>query len=96
MRDRRKKRLSPGKRAALVLALLIVLGGIGALVYPAVSQWWNARGQSEVVADYAEEISGLDDIDKDAELQKAADQYGVDLDTVKNFMELFSFRSSDA
>ena len=71
MRDRRKKRLSPGKRAALVLAILIVLGGIGALVYPAVSQWWNARGQSEVVADYAEEISGLGDIDKDAELQRA-------------------------
>ena len=71
MRDRRKKRLSPGKGAALVLAILIVLGGIGTLVYPAVSQWWNARGQSEVVADYAEEISGLDDTDKDAELQRA-------------------------
>ena len=71
MRDIRKKRLSPCKRAALVLAVLILLGGIGALAYPAVSQWWNARGQSEVVADYAGEISGLDDADRDAELQRA-------------------------
>ena len=71
MRDRRKKRLSPCKRAALVLAILIVLGGTGALAYPAVSQWWNARGQSVVVADYAEEIGLLDDTGKDAELQRA-------------------------
>ena len=35
------------------------------------------------------ELEGLTvtDEDKDAELQKAADQYGVDLDTVKNFMD---------
>ena len=71
MRDRTKKRLSPCRRAALVPAVLIVLGGLGALVYPAVSQWWNARGQSGVVAAYAEEISGLDDNDRDAELQRA-------------------------
>ena len=35
------------------------------------------------------ELEGLTvtEEDKDAELQKAADQYGVDLDTVKNFMD---------
>ena len=71
MRERRKERLSPGRKAALVLAVLIVLGGIGALAYPAVSQWWNARDQSEVVAEYAEEISGLDDKDRDEELRRA-------------------------
>ena len=33
----------------------------------------------------------MTDEDKEAELKKAADQYGVDVDTVKNFMDTEMF-----
>lgn len=75
VRSRRKKkqRLSTGQKVALTLSLLIVLGGAAALAYPAFSQWWNARDQSSVVADYAQEIGCLDDTDTEEQLQRARD-----------------------
>ena len=47
------------KRLLLLLAGLIFLGGVGLLLYPTVSQWWNARSQSDVIANYADEIADL-------------------------------------
>ena len=70
---KKKQRLSTGQKVALALAFLIVLGGAAALAYPAFSQWWNARDQSAVISDYAEEIGCLDDTDAEEQLQRARD-----------------------
>ena len=72
-RRKKKRRLSAGQKVALFLAALIVLGGAAALVYPAFSQWWNARDQSAVVADYAQEIGCLDDSDAEEQIRRARD-----------------------
>ena len=72
-RQRRKKRPSAGRIALLIFAVLIVLGGAAMLAYPAFSQWWNARDQSAVVADYAQEIGCLDDSDAAEQLRRARD-----------------------
>ena len=68
---RRKRRLSPARKAALLLAVLVILGGLGALVYSPFSQWWNTRDQSAVVADYAEEIGALEEADAEEQLRRA-------------------------
>lgn len=71
-----------GKRMVpILLAGCIFLAGCTLLAYPAVSQWWNARHQSAVIADYAEEIDGLQDSDVERELQRAK-QYNRDLTDV--------------
>lgn len=68
-----------GKRMApILLAGCIFFAGCALLAYPTVSQWWNARHQSAVIADYAEEIDGLQDSDVERELQRAR-QYNRDL-----------------
>lgn len=66
----------------IVLAALVFLTGAALLVYPAFSQWYNARGQSDVIADYAEQVDGLDDEAVEREIRRAR-QYNRDLtDTV--------------
>ena len=71
-----------GKRMApILLAGCIFLAGCALLAYPTISQWWNARHQSAVIADYAEEIDGLQDSDVERELQRAR-QYNRDLTDV--------------
>ena len=72
-RRRKKHRLTTGQKVALTLAVLIVLGGAAALAYPAFSQWWNAKDQSSVISDYAEEIGCLDDTDAEEQLRRARD-----------------------
>ena len=71
-----------GKRMVpILLAGCIFLAGCALLAYPTISQWWNARHQSAVIADYAEEIDGLQDSDVERELQRAR-QYNRDLTDV--------------
>lgn len=72
-RRRKKQRLTTGQKLALIFSVLIVLGGAAALAYPEFSQWWNARDQSSVVTDYAQEIGCLDDTDAQEQLRRARD-----------------------
>ena len=72
-----------GKRIIpLVLAGCIFLGGCALLAYPKVSQWLNGLHQSEVIADYASSIDGLDDKEVEKELRRAADYNRELTDTV--------------
>ena len=62
----------------MILVVLVFLGGIGLLLYPAVSQWVNDNYQSTVCAEYADAVEGLDDEAAKQELKKAED-YNDDL-----------------
>ena len=66
------------KRLLLLLAGLIFLGGVGLLLYPTVSQWWNARSQSDVIANYADEIADLSEEEIEKEIGRAR-EYNLNL-----------------
>ena len=71
-----------GKRMVpILLAGCIFLAGCALLAYPAVSQWWNDRHQSNVVADYASQVEALDDETVEQELRRAR-AYNRDLTDV--------------
>ena len=65
---RRRKRI---RWPLILLAILLVLIGGGLLAYPAVSQWYNARDQSDVIADYSDYVDGMDDTEIEQELERA-------------------------
>ncbi len=50
-----------GRRGRLgnVLLILIFIVGIGILLYPSVSDWWNKRASSRAIFSYEEAVSGL-------------------------------------
>ena len=61
------------------IALAVVfLVGLGLLLYPTVSNWWNSRRQSQAIVEYTEQTSAMDK-DQVAELLEAARQYNAGL-----------------
>ena len=43
-----------------ILLILIFLAGLSLLLYPTVSDYWNSFHQSKAIAQYAEQVAGLD------------------------------------
>lgn len=43
-----------------VIAVVVLLGGIGLLVYPTFSDWWNSYHQSRAIASYAKAVEETD------------------------------------
>ena len=60
--------LRHGVTLLLSLGLLV---GIGLLVYPTFSDWWNQYHQSRAIATYQEEVVAMDDEDKAQQLNDA-------------------------
>lgn len=63
-----------------LLIVLILLVGVGLLVYPTVSDWWNSAHASKAIAQYDEAVSTTDE----AEIQRildAAREYNQNLVT---------------
>lgn len=48
------------KHLPTVLLILVFLAGVSLLLYPSVSDWWNARHQSRAITNYAAEVAQLD------------------------------------
>lgn len=61
-----------------VLLVFILLAGVVLLLYPPVSDYWNSFHQSQVIANYAEEIHNIDD-DRYDELINSAQAYNETL-----------------
>ena len=83
VRSRQQRQKKSSRQIVLiVLAALVFLTGAALLLYPTFSQWYNARGQSDVIADYAELVDDLDDEAVEREIRRAR-QYNRNLtDTV--------------
>lgn len=61
------------------IALAVVfLVGLGLLLYPTVSNWWNSRRQSQAIVEYTKQTSAMDEAHV-AELLEAARQYNAGL-----------------
>ena len=63
--------------STIFIALILTIG-IGLLLYPTVSNWWNEMHQSRAIADYTTAVENLKETDYDA-LRKEAEQYNADL-----------------
>ncbi len=61
-----------------VLLVLILIAGIGITIYPAFSNWWNTKSQSEAIASYRESVEALDD-DRYEMLIEEAEKYNKEL-----------------
>lgn len=59
------------KHLSTIIAVIILLTGLSLLLYPTVSNFWNAKHQSQAVAEYSEQIGKLEDSEKKKELEKA-------------------------
>ena len=69
------------KKLPILLAGCIFLVGCALLLYPTVSQWLSGLHQSDVVADYADRVEGLDDEAVEREIKRAK-RYNRDLTDV--------------
>ena len=63
--------------------ILVLLAGVSLLLYPTVSDYWNARHASKAVADYTQNVQALDQ-DAYDELLAAAEDYNRSLLTREN------------
>lgn len=54
-----------------VILIIILLVGLSVMLYPTVSDWWNARVQSRVVAGYQEIVAQMDDGETERLLEEA-------------------------
>lgn len=59
------------KRIFTIILIVIFLVGLSVMLYPTVSNWWNQRVQSSVIATYDEAVQTLDDSEKQEILAKA-------------------------
>ena len=62
----------------ILLGLLIFLVGVVLFAYPTFSQWYNAKDQSDVIAEYADHVENMDDEEIEQELERAR-EYNEDL-----------------
>ena len=71
------------KHLSTIAMILELLAGVSLLLYPTVSDYWNARHASKAVADYTQNVQALDQ-DAYDELLAAAEDYNRSLLTREN------------
>lgn len=52
------------KHGSTILLILIFIVGMGLLLYPTISDWWNSQHQSRAIATYSENVSNMKDEEK--------------------------------
>lgn len=76
-----KKKSGLGFSLLIAFFALILLGGIGMLLYPTFADWWNRQHASRVVAGYVEQVDNMDH-EKKQQMLEQAKQYNTQLNTV--------------
>lgn len=59
------------KHATTILLVLIFVLGMGLLLYPTVSDWWNSQHQSKAIDTYSDNVSNMKDDEKNNLLNEA-------------------------
>ncbi|MCI9336131.1 MAG: class C sortase [Lachnospiraceae bacterium] len=80
MKKKEKKRRTGRKKGTLsnILLTVVLLTGLGVMLYPTVSDYWNSLHQTRAIANYDEVVAELDETDYEA-LFAAAEEYNVKL-----------------
>lgn len=76
-----KKKSNVGINVMIALFALVLLAGIGLLVYPTFANWWNTMHASRAVAGYVETVKDMS-ADKKKELLAQAHAYNEQLNTL--------------
>ena len=61
------------KHLVTILLFLTLFTGLGLIMYPSVSDWWNRFHQSRAITSYVEQVQQIGDERKDSMLKEAAD-----------------------
>jgi len=86
-----KKRRHLGKPSGTtVVAVIVLVAGLGIIAYPTVSDWWNSYHQTRAIATYVSAVQNTDPEKLDA-MREAAHQYNERLTSNNN-----RFSMSDA
>lgn len=56
-----KKKKGPGTLFYRLAVLMLIVIGVGLLVYPLISTWWNDRRNQKLIADYSQTVSSLEE-----------------------------------
>ena len=54
-----KKKRTTADIVITTITVIAILIGIGLLLYPTVSDWWNQRHMSHAIAGYTEAVEGM-------------------------------------
>ncbi len=59
------------KHGSTILLILIFVLGVGLLLYPTISDWWNSQHQSRAIATYSENVSNMKEAEKQDYIKQA-------------------------
>lgn len=86
-KKKKKQPAAPGKKknkkGSTILLVLIFVVGLGILLYPTVSNWWNSFHQSRAISNYAEAVSKISEEDYQRYLNDAY-EYNEKVQSKKN------------
>lgn len=84
MKERANRKKKKKISITNLILSMILMAGIGVVLYPAVSDWWNDRHTSQAIASYMETVLNTDAETKQ-EMMEAAKQYNASLHTGIHF-----------
>ena len=73
------------KHISTIILFITFITGLSLLLYPTVSNYWNAQHQTQAVVDYTERIEKMDDSEKLAEIDRAVSYNSVLVDNGRRF-----------
>ena len=73
------------KHISTIILCITFITGLSLLLYPTVSNYWNAQHQTQAVVDYTERIEKMDDSDKLYEIGRAVDYNSLLVDNGRRF-----------
>lgn len=73
------------KHISTIVLCITFITGLSLLLYPTVSNYWNARHQTQAVVDYTQRIEKMDDSEKLNEIGRAADYNSLLIDNGRRF-----------
>ncbi len=73
------------KYISTIILCITFIAGLSLLLYPTVSNYWNARHQTQAVVDYTERIEKMDDSEKLNEIGRAVDYNSLLVDNGRRF-----------
>ena len=71
------------KHLSTILLVLVLILGLGILLYPSVSDYWNSFHQTQAIASYIEQIESVDPTDYEREWERAR-EYNEELLSLPN------------
>lgn len=73
------------KHISTIILCITFITGLSLLLYPTVSNYWNAQHQTQAVVDYTERIEKMDDSEKLNEIGRAEDYNSMLIDNGRRF-----------